>query len=81
MRILRALQSGIVLLAVGAGLFVYLAIRTLPLEGEDAVAFFGTLSIALGVGLLAAAGASYRMTKRMGLLNKRTEDTDPTRTA
>jgi ABC-type multidrug transport system fused ATPase/permease subunit len=80
-RILRALQSGIVLLAVGAGLFAYLALRTLPLEGEDAVAFFATLTTAVGVGLLAAAGASYRMSRRMGLLNKRTEDTDPARAA
>jgi hypothetical protein len=74
-RILRALQSGLVLLSVGAGFFLYLEIRTLPLEGADAVAFFGTLTIALGVGLLAAAGASYRMSKRMGLLDKR-KDTD-----
>jgi hypothetical protein len=80
-RILRALQSGLVLLTMGAGLFLYLALRTLPLEGEDAVALFATLSTALGIGLLAAAAASYRMTKRMGLLDKRTEDTGPARTA
>ena len=80
-RILRALQSGIVLIALGGGLFAYLALRTLPLEGEDAVAFFATLTTAVGLGLLAAAAASYRMSNRMGLLNKRTEDTGPAHTA
>lgn len=76
-RILRAIQSGLVLLAVGVGLFVYAATRTLPLEGEDAVALFATLATALGVGLLGAAGASYRLSWRMGLLHNRKEDTGP----
>ena len=67
-RILRALQSGLVLLAVGISLFFYSASRTLPLEGEDITDFFATLATALGVGLLLAAGASYRLSKRLGLL-------------
>jgi ABC-type multidrug transport system fused ATPase/permease subunit len=80
-RILRALQSGVVLVAVGVGLFVYAGTRALPLEGEDVAALFATLATALGVGLLAAAGASYRLSMRMGLLHRRTEDTDPARAA
>ena len=67
-RILRSLQAGIVLLMVGVSLFAYLRMRTLPLEGEDVVAMLATLSTALGVGLLGAAAASYRLSRRLGLL-------------
>ena len=65
------------LLALGAGLFLYLVIRPLPIEGEDAVAMIATISTALGVGLLAAAGASYRLSKHMGLLNGRSQNAAP----
>jgi hypothetical protein len=71
MRILRALQSGIVLLSVGVGLFAYMSLRTLSLEGEDAIALVATLATALGIGLLAATAASYRMSTRLGLLPRR----------
>jgi ABC-type multidrug transport system fused ATPase/permease subunit len=67
-RILRALQSGVVLLTVGISLFFYSGSRALPLEGEDVVDFIATIATALGVGQLLAAGASYRLSKRMGLL-------------
>jgi hypothetical protein len=76
-RILRALQAGFVLLALGVGLFLYILSRTLPLQGEDAIAMTATVATALGVGLLVAAGASYRMSRRMGLLNNPVEDTRP----
>jgi hypothetical protein len=76
-RILRALQAGLVLLALGAGLFLYIALRPLPVEGEDAVAMIATISTALGVGLLGAAGASYRLSKHMGLLNGRSHNAPP----
>jgi hypothetical protein len=76
-RILRALQAGLVLLALGIGLFIYIGSRALPLEGEDAVAMIATISTAIGVGLLMAAGASYGMSRRMGLLNHPNEDTRP----
>lgn len=68
-RILRALQAGLVLLALGIGLFVYTFSRALPIEGEDAFAMFATVSTALGIGLLLAAGASYSLSRRMGLLD------------
>jgi hypothetical protein len=67
-RILRALQSGLVPLTVGISLFLYSSSRTLPLEGEDVVDFIATLATALGVGLLLAAGASYRLSRQLGLL-------------
>jgi hypothetical protein len=67
-RILRALQGGVVFLAVGISLFVYSATRSLPLEVEDGVSFIATLGTALGLGLLGAAGASYALSRRLGLL-------------
>jgi ABC-type protease/lipase transport system fused ATPase/permease subunit len=74
-RILRALQAGLVLFALGVALFVYIAIRPLPIEGADAIAMIATISTALGVGLLAAAAASYRLSQRLGLLNGRSGET------
>jgi hypothetical protein len=73
-RILRALQAGLVLLALGLGLFLYIGVRALPTEGEDVVAMIATVSCALGVGLLMAAGVSIRISRRMGLLNNRREE-------
>jgi hypothetical protein len=73
-RILRALQAGVVLLALGAGLFLYIAMRALSMDTEDGVAMVATIATALGVGLLAAAAASYRLSQRMGLLNGRSEN-------
>ena len=75
-RILRALQTGVVLLALGVALFVYIGVRALPIAGEDVVAMIATVSCALGVGLLMAAGASYRVSTRMGLLNTRRDEPD-----
>jgi hypothetical protein len=69
-RILRALQSGLVLLAVGLGLSAYGSIRPLSIEAADSVIFFAVLATALGIGLLAAAGASYTLSRRLGLLER-----------
>jgi hypothetical protein len=69
-RILRALQSGLVLLAVGLGLSAYGSMRALPLEAADTVIFFAVLAATLGIGLLAAAGASYLLSRRLGLLER-----------
>lgn len=81
LRILRALQSGLVSLSVGIGLFLYQSARTLPSQAGDAAALFGTLATALGVGLLLAAGASYRMSHRMGLLQTPPEEAGPAHSA
>jgi hypothetical protein len=69
-RILRALQSGLVLLAVGLGLAAYSAMRRLSIEAADTVVFFAVVATALGIGLLAAAGASYMLSRRLGLLER-----------
>lgn len=73
-RILRALQAGLVLAALGVGLFLYISVRALPTEGEDIVAMIATVSCALGAGLLLASGASYAMSRRMGLFDKRRDE-------
>jgi len=67
-RILRALQSGLVLAVLGLGMFLYSNSQALLLEVQDGVRLFATLALSLGIGLLLAAGASYRMSRRMGLL-------------
>lgn len=69
LRILRALQGGLVLLAVGAGVFLYAWWSpALPLEAFGGVTFVATLATALGLGLLLAAGASYTLSRQLGLL-------------
>ena len=70
-RVLRALQSGIVLSLLGVGLFVLMSARQLPYDAEDGMAVFATLALATGVGLLIAAGATFAMSRRMGLMNGR----------
>ena len=69
-RVLRSLQTGLVFLAIGIGLFIYGSMRSLPIEVEDGVVFFAILAIAVGVGLLAAAGSSYVLSRRLGLLER-----------
>jgi hypothetical protein len=69
-RILRALQAGLVLLALGIGLFIFAGSRALSLEGADVVTMIATIATALGVGLLASAAASYVLSRRMGLLRE-----------
>lgn len=68
LRILRAMHGGFVLLALGIGLFIYPMARSLPERGADGVTFFATIAVAVGVGLLAAAAASYLLSQRLGLL-------------
>jgi hypothetical protein len=68
-RILRAAQSGLMLLALGIGLFLYGSSRDIPGRADDAVFLFATVAASLGIGLLLSAGASYGLSKRMGLMN------------
>ncbi len=69
-RILKSLQAGLVLLALGVGLFVYSFFTpTLDYEAMQALAAFATIGVSLGVGLLLAAGAALTMSRRLGLLH------------
>ena len=68
-RILRAVQSGLVLLAFGVGLFLFANARDLPGRADDGVVLFGTVATSIGIGLLLSASASYGLSKRMGLVD------------
>jgi hypothetical protein len=68
-RILRAMQSGLVLLCLGLGLFTFLWWSpTLPAPVWDTVMLLATIVSALGIGFILSAGASYVLSQRMGIL-------------
>jgi hypothetical protein len=64
-RVLWSVQAGIVLLAVGAGLWV--AQGRLGDAGQG-FSLLSTLSVALGVGFLSSAAAAYVISSRHGLI-------------
>ncbi len=67
-RMLRALQSGIVLIVLGIAIFV---IRTQFTDDEALAALvFGTLSLAVGAAFLLASGMTYVLSLRWGLLKE-----------
>ena len=68
-RILRALQTGLVFLTLGLGVFIFIGTRTLLADVEEAMATVATICTSLGVGLLLSAAASYGLSQRLGLLN------------
>jgi hypothetical protein len=65
-RILRSVQSGFVLLAIGAGLFAAEAFAQWNTDGGLRVV--GMLFLMAGAGFLLSSGASWFLSKRMGLL-------------
>jgi hypothetical protein len=69
MRILRAVQSGAVLSTLGIALYLY-GWLTPTLRGEvtNTINALATIFFGLGVGFLASAALSYRLSKQMGLL-------------
>jgi hypothetical protein len=67
-RVLRAVQAGIVLVILGIAIFV---IRSQLTDGEAMAALvYGTLSCALGLAFLLAAGTSYALSVRWGLVKE-----------
>lgn len=77
LRILRAVQAGLVSLALGLGVFLLIGSTTLTFgipgeferQSEDGLAVLATLATSIGVGLLLSAAASYGLSKRLGLFN------------
>jgi hypothetical protein len=64
-RILLSVQAGLVLIAGGGGLqFVS---RSVDKEAAAALSGIGVLAIAIGIGFIASAAASYILSRRMGL--------------
>ena len=64
-RILRATQAGVILAVLGAAILLINGF----VEVEEEVAVVGGLVLALGIGFLLAAAASYMLSKNWGLLN------------
>jgi hypothetical protein len=67
-RILRAVQSGILLVFLGGALF---ALQP-QFSGEEAQAMvvLGTLSLSLGLAFLLAAGVSFSLSRRWKLIDE-----------
>ena len=68
-RILKAVQSGLVLGMLGIGLFLYdWWSPTVPDGAAHAINAVATILLSLGIGFLVSALASYRLSKRFGVL-------------
>jgi hypothetical protein len=67
-RILSGAQSGVVLSAFGIGM---LLLRSTGVAPEREFTIFGGLALALGIGFVLAAAASYVLSRSFGLLQPR----------
>jgi hypothetical protein len=76
-RVLRAFQSGIVMLCLGIGIFLYLSDVRVETDTYESVGFVGTVSAAVGIGLLISGYVSFKLSRRMGLINGKTEAHGP----
>jgi len=67
-RIIWALQAGVVLLLMGLGLLILRSLTPPP----DAQPFLvlGILGVAIGAGFMVSAGASYVLSKHLGLIRE-----------
>ena len=68
-RVIRAFQSGIVMICLGMGIFLYLSSVRLESEAYESVGFVGTVSAAVGIGLVLSGWTSLKLSRRMGLIN------------
>ncbi|MBM3810594.1 MAG: hypothetical protein FJW20_03045 [Acidimicrobiia bacterium] len=68
-RILRALQSGAILLLLGLSLLFLIATQSDP-DARQALLFIGTPVTSIGLGFLAAGALSYRLSSQWGLLGR-----------
>jgi hypothetical protein len=67
MSILRAVQTGLVLLALGAGLLLlaWILRARFPYGDSELFTITGVIALSLGVGFLLSGGASYRLASGM----------------
>jgi hypothetical protein len=70
LRILRSLQIGLVLLAVGIGFFILLDQRAFSIEAADGLMVMATAATAIGAAMLVSTAMSYLLSKRMGLIER-----------
>ena len=71
MRILRSLQTGLVLMALGIGLFILTDQRNFSIEAGDGLTVTATVTTAIGIGLMVSTVLSYLLSRQMGLLTGR----------
>ena len=69
LRILRSLQTGLVLLALGIGLFILTDQRNFELDAMDGLMVTATAATAIGAALVISTAMSYLLSKRMGLID------------
>jgi hypothetical protein len=69
-RILRSIQTGLVMLALGVGLFILTDQRTFSLEAMDGLVVTATVTAAVGAGLIVSTVMTYLLSWQMGLLNR-----------
>ena len=74
-RILISVQLGILLIALGAG-FLMIADRAIE-EVRPVLTSLAVLGFCLGVGAIGSAGASYALSRKLGLLQERPEPRPP----
>ena len=70
LRILRSLQTGLVLLALGIGLFMLTNQRNFEVDAMDGLMVTATAATAIGVALVISTAMSYLLSKRMGLIDR-----------
>jgi hypothetical protein len=80
-RVLRAVQSGIVMVCLGIGIFIYLGQVVLGSESYESVGFVATVSTAVGMGLLISGYASLLLSRRLGLINGKSHESTSTEVA
>lgn len=80
-RVLRAFQTGIVMLCLGIGIFMYLSGARVDLDTYESLGFIGTVSAAVGVGMLISGYVSLRLSRRLGLINGQTHASSSTEIA
>ena len=68
-RVLRAIQTGIVMVCLGIGIFMYLSDVRFDRETYESLGFVGTVSFAIGLGLLISGYVSLKLSRKMGLIN------------
>jgi TRAP-type mannitol/chloroaromatic compound transport system permease large subunit len=68
-RVLRAVQTGIVMVCLGIGIFLYLSGVRFDRDTYESLGFVGTVSLAIGLGLLISGYASLKLSRKMGLIN------------
>jgi hypothetical protein len=72
-RILRAVQFGIILVMFALGLLGlrwYFAARYSTSDDFEALTIVGVIALSLGLGFLLSAGASYRLARALGVLDR-----------